>query len=202
MTSRWARVARGLVAAMVSLFTAASLHIIAGGNTPTMIAIVSCLIVSTFVCVALSGKKLSLPKLGLAVTLSQFFFHSVFSVWNAVPASGVETGHLHHHLFLLLPNAAPQVSADSGMWLAHAFAAVATIAALRYGELAFWSVLATARLWLGAVFAKLALSLPVRTPRPAAPVQQILPPRELLLLYCLRHLRGPPSANLSMLALA
>lgn len=200
MTSRWARVVRGLVAAMFSLFAAASFHIIAGGNVPTVTALISCLVVSTFVCVALSGKKLSLPKLGTAVGLSQFLFHSVFSLWTAQPAFSTPAGHVHDHLFVLLPPTAPPLAADSGMWFAHAIATVATIAALRYGEVSFWGLFTTARLWIGTVFARLAFSPPLKTPRPSAPVQQILPRRELVLLFSSLHHRGPPSAELPTLA--
>lgn len=202
MTSRWARVVRGLVAAIVSLFAAASFHIVAGGSTPTTLALISCLVVSTFVCVTLSGKRLSLVKLSTAVGVSQFLFHSVFSLWTTQPASTAPVGHVHDHLFVFLSPTAPVMAADSGMWLAHALAAVATIAALRYGEVAFWGLLTTARLWVGAVFAQHVVALPMRTPPPAAPVQRILPARELVLLFSSLHHRGPPSTKPFSLTLA
>ncbi|MEO7122559.1 MAG: hypothetical protein ABI400_05485 [Lacisediminihabitans sp.] len=202
MTSRWARVARGLVAAVISLFSAASFHIIAGGRTPTILALLSCLVVSTFVCVALSGKKLSLPKLSTAVAVSQFLFHSVFSLWTTNPLSSGVAGRVHDHLLVFIPQALSPVAAESSMWLAHAIAAVATIAALSRGEAAFWSLLTTARLWVGTIFAKLALVIPARTPRPASPVLRVLRRRELLLLFSSLHHRGPPSQMLALLALA
>jgi hypothetical protein len=199
MTTRWARVARGLVAASISLFTAAAFHIIAGGAIPTPVAIVSCFVVSSFVCVAFSGKKLSLPRLSVAVGLSQFLFHGVFSLWTTQPALALGAGHAHDHMVMFLPNTTP-AGADADMWLAHLIAAAATIAALRRGEAAFWGLLATARLWLGSILAKLAAVVPARTPRPAMPVQRIASPPELVLLFSSRHHRGPPSMHSTLAA--
>jgi hypothetical protein len=204
MTTRWARVARGVVAAVVSLFVAASFHIVAGGNTPTLLALTACLVISTFVCVALAGKKLSLLQLSVSVATSQFLFHGVFSTWAAQPATVTGSGHLHGHMQMLLvfTPMSPYLSADSGMWLAHAIAAVATIAALRHGEAALNGLLAIARLWIGSVFARSVLTLPASTPRPAAAVERVLPLRELVLLFAsLRH-RGPPAVGSPALALS
>ena len=201
MTTRWARVARGVVAATVSLFVAASFHIVAGGNTPTLLALTACLVISTFVCVALAGKKLSLLQLIVSVATSQFLFHSVFSTWTAQPGLVTSANHIHDHLLPVLIPVTPYLSADSGMWLAHAIAAAWTIAALRHGEAALNSLLAIARLWIGSVFARSVLTLPASTPRPAAALGRVLPLRELVLLFAsLRH-RGPPTVGFPALAL-
>jgi len=199
MTTRWARVARGLVAAAISLFTAAAFHIIAGGAIPTPVAIVSCFVVSSFVCVAFSGKKLSLLRLSVAVGLSQFLFHSVFSLWTTQPTLVLGTGHAHDHMVMFLPNTTP-AAADADMWLAHLIAAIATVAALRHGEAAFWGLLTTARLWLGSIFVKLALAVPASTRRPAAPVHRVASPPGLVLLFSSRHHRGPPTTASTLVA--
>jgi len=200
MTTRWARVARGLVAAAMSVFTAAAFHIIAGGATPTPVAIISCFVVSSFVCIAFSGTKLSLPKLSMAVGLSQFLFHSVFSLWTTQPPLAIGAGHAHDHMMMFLPQADSAVAAGADMWLAHLIAAIATVAALRHGEAAFWGLLTTARLWLGSIFVKLALAVPASTRRPAAPVHRVASPPGLVLLFSSRHHRGPPTTASTLVA--
>jgi hypothetical protein len=102
-------------------------------------------------------------------------------------------------MVMFLPNTTP-AGADADMWLAHLIAAAATIAALRRGEAAFWGLLATARLWLGSILAKLAAVVPARTPRPAMPVLRIASPPELVLLFSSRHHRGPPSMHSTLAA--
>ncbi|WP_349897138.1 hypothetical protein [Parafrigoribacterium soli] len=204
MATRWARVARGLVAAGLSLFVAAFCHIASGGLTPTLFALVSCFVISSFVCVALSGKRLSLPKLSASVVLSQFLFHSVFSLWTAAPSGFAHAGHVHGDVFAFTP-LSPVVPADAGMWFAHLAAAAVTIAALRRGESAFWGLLRLARLRFArlsmrSLFSMLALARATSTPHPIAPVERVLPLRDLVLLHTSSDHRGPPSR--AVLALA
>lgn len=59
MTTRWARFARGWIAAIVSLFAAASSHTLAGGSLPATAGIA----LSGATCVPLAGKTLSLARL-------------------------------------------------------------------------------------------------------------------------------------------
>lgn len=207
MATRWARVARGCVAAAVSLFVAAFGHIVSGAPAPSLFALVCCLVMSAFVCVMLSGKALSLPKLSVSVALSQLLFHTVFSLWTTQPTGIAPIGHVHGQLFAFVAPDSPLVPADASMWLAHALAAVVTIAALRHGESAFWSLFGLARLWLtrlwlGSLFAALGLVRVTGTPRPAPPLDRILPLRDLALLHSSRHHRGPPPERISALVAA
>lgn len=195
MTTRWARVARGFVAAVISLFVAAVSHILPGGNVPGALALLACLILSTLVCIALSGKRLSLFRLGTAVVASQFLFHSLFSLSAPSTAAGsaspIHPGHVHEQFIVLGTSGAASI--DAGMWLAHAGAAVVTIVALRYGELAFWSLFTVARLWIGALFGAMTTPRPVEVPVVAAPRERsALPHERILPLSPLRH-RGPPA---------
>jgi hypothetical protein len=201
MTTRWARVARGFVAAVISLFVAIFSHILPGGNVPGALALLACLILSTLVCIALSGKKLSLFRLSAAVGVSQFLFHSVFSLSASVPstaatpASLIHSGHLHEQVIVL--GTSGVASIDEGMWLAHALAAVVTIVALRHGELAFWSLFRVARLWIGTLFASMTTPRPVEVPAVSAPRERAVLPHALILpLSPMRH-RGPPAFHLT-----
>jgi hypothetical protein len=200
MTTRWARVARGFVAAVISLFVAAFSHILPGGNVPGALALLACLILSTLVCTALSGKKLSLFRLSAAVGMSQFLFHSVFSLSAFVPSAAatpafpIHSGHVHEQLIVLGTHGIASI--DAGMWLAHAGAAVVTIVALRYGELAFWGLFTVARLWIGALFEAMTTPRPVEVPAAAPRERSALPHERILPLSPMRH-RGPPAYQLT-----
>jgi hypothetical protein len=196
MTTRWARLARAVVAAALSLFVAAFSHVLVGGAAPSGLAIVASFTVSVMVCVALTGKRLSLAALSIAVGVSQFLFHAVFSVWaEAAPSTAIGTGHMAAmQMGTLSPAVGHQVmEMDGWMWLGHAAAAVVTIVALRHGELAFWGILLLSGLWIGSLFSRL--------PKPQAPASvrpvfvqpaRVFAPRGLaILLTSLRH-RGPP----------
>jgi hypothetical protein len=207
MATRWARVARGCVAAAVSLFVAAFGHIVSGGPAPTLFALLCCFVVSAFICVVLSGKALSLAKLSVSVALSQLLFHTVFSLWTTQPTGIAPLGHVHGQLFAFVTPDSPLVPTDASKWLAHALAAVVTIAALRHGESAFWGLFGVARLWLtrlwlDSLFAALALVRVGTAPRPLPPLDRILPLRDLVVLHSSRHHRGPPPERTSALVAA
>ncbi|MEO6944043.1 MAG: hypothetical protein ABI053_04960 [Lacisediminihabitans sp.] len=196
MMTRWARVARGFVAAITSLFVAAISHILPGGDAPGMVALVACLILSTFVCTALSGKKLSLFRLSTAVIASQFLFHSFFSLSASAPSvamgstSFTHVGHVQEHFVVL--GSSGVASMGTGMWVAHTVAAVVTIMALRYGETAFWSLRIVARLWIGALFEAGTSPRPVEVPATEAPRECLALPHERILPLSPLRRRGPP----------
>jgi hypothetical protein len=92
-----------------------------------------------------------------------------------------------------MPMTAAPMTTDPGMWLAHAIAAVITIAVLLHGEKAFWGLLEIARLWIGALASRptrgpLPTGLP---PVPVIAVPTFLPRYLVLLLSSMQH-RGPP----------
>jgi hypothetical protein len=197
MTTRWARVARGSVAALLSVFVAAFSHVIGGGSLPNAFALAACVVLATLACVTLAGKRMSLPRLAISVGFSQFLFHGFFSLWSS-PAVPIVTGHHPadgQMLMSITPMPAPAgpMATDPGMWLAHAIAAVITIAALRQGETAFWGLFEIARLWIGALTSRFTRGpLPVGThPTGAAAASTFLPRDLVLFLSSMRH-RGPP----------
>jgi hypothetical protein len=210
MGTRWARFARGLFAALASTFVAACSHTFAGGSTPSVVGLALCLAFSSILCVLLAGKTLSLGRLSLAIGLSQFAFHGAFSLLTdarPMPAApGLVAGFARHAHGDMLQFAAgsPAMPAlavmppDATMWLGHAVAAVATIAAFRFGEGAFWSLV---RLGTMAI-SRLLPTLPPAwfSPRPklsAVAVDRGSLPRRLTVFFsALRH-RGPPTASAS-----
>ncbi len=193
MTTRWARFLRGWTAAAVSVFVALCSHALAGGDIPSPAGVALCLAFAGMACVALAGKTLSLPRLAVSVGFSQLLFHGAFSLLGSAPATAVPGSMAStmdvHALHL-------EAAADSGMampawmWFAHAIAAVVTIAALRYGERAFWAALALARPFVIRMLAAVA-----RTETPPRRGLAGSSPRTLRsrLIISSRSLRGPPA---------
>jgi hypothetical protein len=140
------RAARGLAAASVALFIGAFSHVVAGGGAPAGAGLAVSAAFAAMVCVVLTRSRPSLPLLVIAVASSQFVFHLLFAVGDGA-GSGLTVAtvqHGPHVVTALVPDAGGAVAAhahgagslhDSGaMWVAHAVAALVTIAALRHGE--------------------------------------------------------------------
>ena len=160
MQSRWARVGRGASAAAFATVVAAVSHGSAGGSlSPFGIAVA--VLISTALCTILTGRTLSLARLAAAVAVSQLLFHGLFS------GLGAPVAVAHSHLPPVL-DASATAHGDSAMWLAHAAAGGATIVVLRYAEIAFWGLAATARIFLARLVAVLAPVATWALP-PAAP---------------------------------
>jgi hypothetical protein len=209
MATRWARFARGWLAAGFATFVAALFHVASGGDAPGTAGVALALAFSGIACVALAGRRLSLWRLAVSVALSQFLFHALFQLGqNGGPAAGsaaplgsahaqmshvdiatlVGSGTAQNHSML----ATHSMWADTWMWAGHAVAALVTIVALRYGEVAFWSLYRTARLGLARLLSAPA-PLPLDTARPAPSASRggrVV--RDLgILIGRMRH-RGPP----------
>ena len=199
MTTRWARFARGWIAAIVSLFVAACSHALAGGPLPATAGLSLCLAYSGAVCVLLAGKTLSLTRLSLSVSISQLLYHGLFSLLADAPAStfplaGVGTHHGGDSMVLRFgsaTSAVPPMTADASMWAGHALGAVVTIAALSFGERAFWGLARLTRLCVPRILDSV---LPVETPMPARPRQAnhavVAGPGSLV--FSIHRHRGPP----------
>lgn len=202
MDTRWARLARGWVTAVVSVVVAAVSHVAGGGALPGSLGAVLALTFAGLASVALAGKTLSRVRLSVSVLVSQFAFHALFGLGaGSVPMSMTGPVSGHHHGAMLVEMTASAGSpgpmpVDPSMWVAHVAAAAVTIVLLRRGERAFWAVLALARTALVAVLPPFVHTIcPSSTPpirlrfalgdRPAL--------RELVVLRAGRSLRGPPT---------
>jgi hypothetical protein len=194
MATRWGRFTRGWLAALFSTLVAAGSHTLAGGTGPSGIALVLALAFAGMTCIALTGKRLSLPRLAAAVALSQFAFHAAFSTIGS-PIAGM-AGGAHDHaaaVSLLAPETGSTTHVDAWMWVGHAAAAVLTTVALRHGEAAFWRLRGIARLAVLTVLAALPF-LPVAPrsiPHPKV-FGRFFVPRTTTFLRTSLGLRGPP----------
>ncbi|MFF9562945.1 hypothetical protein ACF1AJ_06330 [Leifsonia sp. NPDC014704] len=197
MSTRSARVARGLIAAGFATFVAALFHVAGGGLPPSAVALTLSLVFSGLGCIVLAGKRSTLWRSASSVALSQFLFHALFSLSPSAHFAGA-TGHLHpgSHLTMVTDGTAatPMSSmslSGSWMWLAHAAAALLTLAALRYGERVFVAVSEFTAFSLRRLLTAVAVvDVPVVQAR-VETVPVILPDRTVV-LGRLRH-RGPPA---------
>lgn len=201
MTTRWARIARGTTAAVVSTFVAVFFHGIAGGPVPAATGLLVCVVFSALVCIALAGVTLSRIRLAISVVASQFLFHGLFIMFTGTGGAvgGTGGGHVHGAEALAAQLAALERGGASGyvhsdMWLSHALAAAVTFVALRYGERSFWALLELGRLMAKAIVR----GMPQRTPPVGRGVSLVdlvrseRPRTRKPLLSVLRH-RGPPA---------
>lgn len=138
---RVSRLVRGSLAAAVATFVALLSHVTAGGVVPSWIGIVVPLAISVPACTLLAGRTLSLPRLSMAVAVSQAMFHSLFVLGTFAPSATAATSAHVHGAGMTMPMeiaaADPVlVGPDAAMWAAHAVAALLTVAALHRGEAA------------------------------------------------------------------
>ncbi len=198
MDSRPARAARGMVAAGVSTLIAAVSHAAGGGVFPHPMLLLAGFVFSGLFCVALVGRRPSLGRSVPSVLASQLLFHLIFSTAGGTVVS-TASGHGHHaghHGSVLMSSTdAPLASLDGAMLAAHAAAAVVTIAALRFGEVAFWGLLDTARLMMAALLRFLTPILTTSSRAHSVPVTEVgVAPIPVEFLTRPRY-RGPPVAG-------
>ena len=176
MTSRPARLARGAVTGAFATLVAAVLHISAGGIAPSPLAMGLALVFATLLGTAATGRRPSLPRVAVAVSLTQAAFHLGFS-YLGTDAAVASAATAHHGA----PSVAPALVAsgsptahaahsdDPVMWLAHAAAAVLTIVFLFRAERALWSLLEATARTIRAAFGATSAVLPFHAPALGAP---------------------------------
>ena len=193
MSTRLSRVTRGFFAAVVSTLVAAGSHTLAGGTAPGTVALVLGLATAAIVCIALTGKQLSIPRLAVAVSLSQYAFHSLFSSMGDFAAAATHAqGHVHGVAVLGADTAAHHTSAI--MWVGHAIAAVLTIAALGYGERAYRSLRAIAARVIRSLVPTGPLPIEARPGARSAPASRPFAPSFFDIHSSSLRYRGPPAA--------
>lgn len=195
-----ARAARGALAAVLAVGSAALAHAAAGHHHPHWVVLVLSLAISLPLCTALSRVRFSRSRLAAAVLSSQGVLHGLFALFPAAAGAGSlrELGGHHgpHHQHQLVVGAsAEQVAAvapDSAMALSHLLAAAATYALLRCGELVLTALIALLRVRpVLLLLSALPASKPSRPPQ-SVPVGPSVVVDELWLGAGPRTVRGPP----------
>lgn len=190
--TRLTRLARGSIAAGFATFVALFSHVAAGGAMPGPLGIVAPLILSLMVSVLVAGRRRSLPRLTISVTVSQWLFHTLF-VLGTARSGGASTGH--HVTMPMVPTSLGADLPDSGaaMWLGHAIAAFITIAALASAErvvAALTTLLARFHRWWTGLTEPVAVTPATLATRP---VGTTLTVARLRLDLALASRRGPPA---------
>ena len=195
MSSRWARLTRGMLAAVFATLIASVSHALAGGGVPSSLSLAISLGFSALVCVALTGRALSAVRMSLAVAISQFAFHVVFSTLGGASGAMTVTGHGAHAATSISLETTRVVAhhTSAGMWFAHALAAVATIAVLRFGERAFWQMRDSALRFVTVVFAALPVIVEHRSVEPG--ISRVDSPTVFAFLRGSLQHRGPPALS-------
>lgn len=198
--SRATRTVRGVIGASIATVLAAASHSLGGGEI-SFIAVLTTTIFVLPLCVALAGRIGSIWRLGVAVTVSQFFYHWIFAGMGAGIATALSTSggsfaasHASHlaRLEHFVPAIAEAGAADLTMWIMHACAAAVTITALGRGERAVLSLL---RLVRQALPLRPVFTLPVLPTRRALPVVTAPARTRADFLSCMPLTRrGPPVA--------
>lgn len=203
MSTRVARIVRGLLVAVVSLLIASLSHI-AGGGRVGAVGFVLAFTFSTLLSIGLAGKSVSRIRVGVAVTASQAVFHLLFGVGAGAAAQTPSGGRMVMH-GMAMPGMGDPVGAahasaalssvtflplDSWMWLAHALAALVTTVGLVKGERAFWAIAEWVAYSLARAFFSPRLIVGQRSPRVGAD-RRSARRRAPFLVGGMRH-RGPP----------
>jgi hypothetical protein len=130
-------VARGWVVGVISTAAAALSHAVAGGGTPSPLALTVGVVFGGMLGTFALSARPSLPRLTVAVGITQLVFHVVFStLGSAAPVAG------HVHGAVLLAPETTHAHVDSPlMWLSHAAAGILSLGLLRHAERAVWNLL-------------------------------------------------------------
>lgn len=139
MSSRALRLARGWLVGVLSTALAALSHAIAGGGTPTGLALVVGAVFGGMLGTFALSTRPSLPRLVIAVGVSQLAFHAAFSTLGE---AAMTSGSHAHEVAAVLPSAAHAHPDTPYMWLSHAVAGLVTLVLLRSAEVSVWRLLA------------------------------------------------------------
>lgn len=154
--TRRVRVIRAAIVSGLAVLVAAISHMAAGGNTPTLLALISSTIVVMPLVMLLTSATFSVWRTFVSVALTQALFHWMFvsiGISNPVSATG-EPLPAHAEHFGMVQEFVPFMPEGSGaglaMWLSHLVAAALTVMMLRRAESALDTVqTALARLLFG-----------------------------------------------------
>lgn len=186
---------------MVATFVALVSHVAGGGQVPAALGVVVPLVLSVFVCVLLTGRRRSLWRLSVSVAVSQLLFHGLF-ILGTSSSVAVSTGsgpHAGHSVGLVMTSPGMSHGGPDGawMWIAHAVAALVTIAALHRGETVISELLA----FTGYVITRLARALSGLVASPSRPASTGLTtwfenrPTPLGVFASVSLQRGPPALS-------
>jgi len=144
VTPRASRLLRGALLGAVATLLAALSHTWAGGVAPDALALALGGVFASAVGTVAVGRRGSLLRTAIAVTIGQLAFHLVFSLLGTgASVSGVGGPHAHHLVPSITAN--PLDAVERGgvwMWVAHVAAGILTVLYLRLLERRAWALIA------------------------------------------------------------
>lgn len=189
MRARRVRALRGTAAAAIAVLFASTAHTLSGGGAPPLWLVAAITILAAPLCIALVGRRRSLPGLAVAVAVAQLALHAAFAaVGGAAPLVGYGP---HQHALSPFDGALAIAAVDpaaAAMTLGHAAAALVTIVVLAWGERLLAAIAHGIRRLLRP-------APPIVPARPTAAPLIASPCREFVaaaFLDCVRR-RGPPA---------
>lgn len=186
MHARHSRALRGTAAAAVATWIAAVSHTLGGGTFPAPALLLVVTALAAPLAVALAGRRLGLVRLTLTVLGTQLLLHVAFAATAGLDPS-IPSGHVHTGALSLSGGFASLVP-DPGMAVAHAVAALVTVAVLFRGEQGLRAIAQGVR----SVLARAVVSLPAPAGGPVFIPSALHVPR-LARLSVVVSRRGPPS---------
>lgn len=196
MQGRQERMARAVLSAGVGTCVTAAAHAAGGGTFPPPLLFLLVFVLGVLACFGLGGRRVTLPRLVLAVGAVQGLLHALFSMAGAMAApttSATTGGHGHlHDAVMVMPG--DLGDHDGSMVGSHVVAGLVTIASLRLGTAAVRQLGRALLVRLVTLVASVvALEIPHRPS--GAPRVDDAPRRPVSLrLATSRVLRGPPAA--------
>ncbi|WP_062465337.1 hypothetical protein [Demequina soli] len=195
MTSGTSRLGRAAGAASLSTFSALALHVLAGGHTPSALAVAAPLLAAFAIAFQLAGRPLGRWRLGLAVAASQVALHTTFSLGSA---HGPHlTGHVGHDPAAISAalDAAPLHAHAGAMPFAHVIAGAVTYAGIRRASSLVTALHALAALLVRVLLAGLRIAAaPVLAPAPRIVPAPRAPRAVASALLASLPSRAPPAA--------
>ena len=141
--ARQARTLRGCAAAAIAVLLASTGHTLSGGGAPPLWLVVAVVLLAAPLCVALAGRRRSVPRIAASVILAQLALHAAFAATGPdAPMDGMGAvggfapaalSHGHHQA-LVLWVAGSVDPATTTMNAGHALAALLTVVLLAWGE--------------------------------------------------------------------
>lgn len=146
--SRHQRALRAAAAATLATFVALLSHVAAGGEPPSALGAALPWALSLMISLAVVGRRVSVVRLGAAVTAAQTLFHVMFAL-GVVPLAGsariatpsgltgpfsLHAGHMSLPASPSAPGAVAAATPDAAMIGAHILAAAITTLLLHRGE--------------------------------------------------------------------
>ena len=197
LSNRRSRLAAAGLVAFVSVIIAATAHAAAGGGTPSVVALISALAVSTGIGMIVIGARLTRTRAAAGVIIDQVAFHALFSFFGPISGSDALAPHssLHaDHTMSALPAVSDAATATSSdpMLLTHLGAAAAAYVLMYRGMAAVTMMIAALETALARIVEALLVAHPVTVPPIVSPHDERRP-LSALAHHRVPDRRGPPA---------